>query len=230
MKNKNILLIGGTGTLGQVVLEELYKKGFNIIFSSKSQKKIYSIKLKKRKNILIGYKCDLTSEKNIKSLFNIAYKKLNKIDCVINCSGAFYYDKLKNISYESLISMFKINTFATIAINKCIEKNKKKLDWVKIITCGSSSAIIGSKDTVSYCGSKHALLGIIKSLNQSVYKRRIINYCLNFGTLDSKMSKQIRNIRNQKLISQLDVVKTIFYLIDLGSNGIPEELYLKRFN
>ena len=30
MDNKNILLIGGTGTLGKVVLEELYKKGFNI--------------------------------------------------------------------------------------------------------------------------------------------------------------------------------------------------------
>ena len=63
MKNKNILLIGGTGTLGKVILEELYKKGFNIIFSSKSQKKIDSIKVKKRKNILIGYKCDLTNEK-----------------------------------------------------------------------------------------------------------------------------------------------------------------------
>ena len=29
MKNKNILLIGGTGTFGKVILEELYKKEFN---------------------------------------------------------------------------------------------------------------------------------------------------------------------------------------------------------
>ena len=43
MKNKNILLIGGTGTLGKVILEELYKKEFNIIYSSKSRKKIHSI-------------------------------------------------------------------------------------------------------------------------------------------------------------------------------------------
>ena len=200
MNNKNILLIGGTGTLGQVALEELYKKGFNIIYSSKSEKKINSIKIKKRKNILIGYKCDVSNEKNIKYLVDSAYKKFKKIDYVINCSGVFYYDKLKNINYETLTSMIKINTFATVVINKYIEKNKKKSDWIKIITCGSSSAIIGATDTVSYCGSKHALLGIVKSLNQTVYKRKIINYCLNFGTLDSKMSKQIRNTKNQSCV------------------------------
>ena len=37
----------------------------------------------------------------------------------------------------------------------------------KIITIGSSSALDGFKDTYSYCGSKHALLGIIKSLNKT---------------------------------------------------------------
>ena len=126
--------------------------------------------------------------------------------------------------------MFEINTFATVIVNKYIEKNKKKLDLVKIITCGSSSAVIGATNTVSHFGSKHALLGIIKSLNQTVYKRKIINYCVNFGTLDSKMSKQIRNIKNQNLINQLDVVKSVLYLIDLGTYGLPEELYLKRFN
>ena len=44
------------------------------------------------------------------------------------------------------------------------------------------------------------------------------------------MSKQIRNTKNQRLISQLDIVKSVLYLIDLGTNGLPEELYLKRFN
>ena len=183
-----------------------------------------------QKNILIGYKCDLSNEKNIKYLVEAAYKKFEKIDCVINCSGVFYYDKLKNINYKTLTTMFEINTFATVIVNKYIEKNKKKLDLVKIITCGSSSAVIGATNTVSYCGSKHALLGIVKSLNQTVYKRKIINYCVNFGTLDSKMSKQIRNIKNQNLINQLDVAKSVLYLIDLGTYGLPEELYLKRFN
>tara|TARA_Y100001970_G_scaffold284917_1_gene403330 strand:- start:458 stop:1150 length:693 start_codon:yes stop_codon:yes gene_type:complete len=230
MKNKNILLISGTGTLGRFVLSNLYSKGCNVVYSYRSKKKINEIKIKSKKNVLLGFKCDLHKESEIKSLINSAYKKLKRIDYVIDCSGIFYYDKIKQLNYKSLTSMFQINAFATVVINKYINVNKKKSDWVKIITCGSSSAVIGARDTVSYCGSKHALLGIVKSLNQTLYKKKIINYCLNFGTLDSKMSKQIRNTKNQNLINQMEVVKSIFYLIEIGNNGLPEELYLKRFN
>ena len=71
--------------------------------------------------------------------------------------------------------MFNVNIFATVLINKYIEFNKPNSKWVKIITCGSSSAIIGAKDTISYCASKHALIGAIKSLNQTVYKLSLIH-------------------------------------------------------
>jgi len=89
---------------------------------------------------------------------------------------------------------------------------------------------MGSKDTVAYCASKHALLGTIKSLNQTYIKDKIFNYCLNFGTLDNKKGKLIRNIKNQKVINQNDILKSILYILSIGSVGIPEDLYLKRFN
>ncbi len=89
---------------------------------------------------------------------------------------------------------------------------------------------MGSKDTIAYCASKHALLGTIKSLNQTYFKNKIFNYCLNFGTLDNKKGKLIRNIKNQKVIDQNDILKSILYILSIGSIGVPEELYLKRFN
>ena len=77
MKNKNIILLGGTGTLGNQVLDELNQKNFNIIFSSSSQKKINLIKLKKNsENIIQGLTCDTSNEKSIKLFVNRAFKKL----------------------------------------------------------------------------------------------------------------------------------------------------------
>ena len=43
------------------------------------------------------------------------------------------------------------------------------------------------------------------------------------------MGKRIKNLKNQKLISQNDIVESILYLLNLGNYGVPEELYLKRF-
>jgi short-subunit dehydrogenase len=229
MQKKNVIIFGGSGTLGKEILYNLANENFNIVFSSRIVKKSHYKGIKKS-GVIKNLRCDVSDEKSIKKFVISAYKLLKNVDFVIDCTGIFYYDKLKNINTKTLLDMFNVNIFSTILINKYIEANKPSSKWVKIITCGSSSAVIGAKDTVSYCASKHALVGAIKSLNQTVYKKKIINYCLNFGTLDSKMSKQIRNTRNQNLISQQDVVKSILYLINLGKHGLPEELYLKRFN
>lgn len=229
MKKKNVIIFGGSGTLGKEVLHELANENFNIVFSSRVVKGSHYKRVKKNGDV-INLKCDVSDEKSIKKFIINSYKILKNVDFVIDCTGIFYYDKLKNINTKTLLDMFNVNIFSTILINKYIEANKPSSKWVKIITCGSSSAVIGAKDTISYCASKHALIGAIKSLNQTIYKKKIINYCLNFGTLDSKMSKQIRNTRNQNLISQQDIVKSILYLINLGKHGLPEELYLKRFN
>jgi short-subunit dehydrogenase len=231
MKTKNILLLGSTGELGFFLLNELYNRNYNLIYSYKTKKKNKLLKIdKNKKNLLQGFKCDLSKEKDIKKLINLSFKKLKNIDYVINCTGVFYYDKFKNINYKDLSHMFKINCFSTMIINKNIFNKKNKKDIVKIITCGSSSATMGSKDTVAYCASKHALLGTVKSLNQTYTQDKIFNYCLNFGTLDNKKGKLIKNIKNQNLINQSDILESILYILTIGSIGVPEDLYLKRFN
>jgi len=231
MKTKNILLLGSTGELGFFLLNELYNRNYNLIYSYKTKKKNKLLKIdKNKKNLLQGFKCDLSKEKDIKKLINLSFKKLKNIDYVINCTGVFYYDKFKNINYKDLSHMFKINCFSTMIINKNIFNKKNKKDTVKIITCGSSSATMGSKDTVAYCASKHALLGTVKSLNQTYTQDKIFNYCLNFGTLDNKKGKLIKNIKNQNLINQSDILESILYILTIGSIGVPEDLYLKRFN
>ena len=230
MKIKNILLLGSTGELGFYLMKELYKRNFNIIYSFRKKNNRSFKHLRGKKNILQGFKCDLSKENDIKKLINLSYKKLKNIDCIINCSGIFYYDKVNKMNYKDLSHMFKINCFSTIIINKNIFLKKRKKDNIKIITCGSSSAVMGSKDTVAYCASKHALLGTIKSLNQTFVKDKIYNYCLNFGTLDNKKGKLIKNIKNQKVINQGDILESILYIFSIGLIGVPEDLYLKRFN
>ena len=124
--------------------------------------------------------------------------------------------------------MFKVNALSTLAINKEIYKLKLK-KIIKVITIGSSSALNGFKDTYSYCGSKHALLGIIKSLNQSLHNKKILNFCINVGSLKNTMGKKIRSKDYKNFIDQEEIIKAINYLIDVKLPGIAEEIYIKRF-
>ena len=100
---------------------------------------------------------------------------------------------------------------------------------IKVISIGSSSSLNGFKNTIVYCGSKHALLGIIKSLNETLYKDKIINYCLNTGSIKNKMGKKVRGQNFSKFIDQKEIIKAIQFIINIDPPGIPQDLYIKRF-
>lgn len=228
---KNVLIFGGTGNLGIKVLDFFFRLKYNIIFTSTSKKKIKKIheSYLNSEKIVLGKICDFRKENDIKNIIKFSYNKLKNINIIINCVGVFEYDDLHNLNYDKIINTFKINSYSLIIINKFLKKQKKDKDYAKIISIGSSSSYIGSKNTITYCGSKHALQGIIKSLNQTYYKKNIINYSINPGTLNNRMGKKIKNINNQNLIEQDEIIKTISYLISLDFIGIPEDIYLRRF-
>ena len=225
------IVFGGSGDVGIDIAKDLLKKNYKLIISYKNQK---LSKLKKtfknynKNNIFLKY-CDLSNEKSIKRVIQFSKKKIGEPGLVINTAGIFYYDNLSKFSYKKIIETFKINCFSIIAINKELTSIKKNKKLVKIISLGSSSALDGFADTFSYCGSKHALLGIIKSLNKTRKNKNILNYCVNVGSIKNSMGKKVRSTEFKKFIDQKSVVQIINYIQSTNLPAFPEEIFLKRF-
>lgn len=232
LKSKNLIIIfGASGGIGLEIAKNLYEQGYNLILTyNKNLKKIKkNFSIKKINNNIYFINCNFRNEQSIKNVINVAIKKNLKIKSVINCVGVFYYETLNDFSYKSIIDTFKINTFSTLAINKYLYNLKKKSkSLTKIISIGSSSSLNGFKDTFSYCGSKHALLGIIRSLNESLYKKKILNYCLNLGSIKNKMGKKVRSNEFKNFIPTQQVVKALNFILNLELPAFSEEIFIKR--
>ena len=70
--------------------------------------------------------------------------------------------------------------------------------------------------------------GIVKSLNETIYKKKVFNYCLNFGSIKNKMGRKVRNEKFEKIIDQKSVVKTFNFVTNSDLPAFPEEIYIKR--
>ena len=229
---KTIIIFGGSGGIGFEVARYFYSKGYNLVVTyNKNSKRIKDFAKKKGhgKNKIFTFKCSFLSQNSIKKAIRFAFKKKNEVSHVINCVGIFEYDNLKNFNYKKISDIFKINAFSLIAINEAILKNKKLINIIKVISIGSSSALDGFKDTYTYCGSKHALLGIIKSLNETLAKKNIFNYCLNLGSIKNKMGKKVKGGEFKKFIQTKSVIESLKFLADLELPAFPEEIFLKRY-
>ena len=226
---KNAIIFGSSGDLGLSFVNYLKKNNYNLVLTTNSKNSNYiRKKFLSNSNKIFIKKCNFESEKSIKNSIKFALKKIGEPDLVINTCGIFYYDKLENFSYEKALKTFKINALSTVILNKEIYKVRKR-KLTKIISIGSSSALDGFKDSYSYCGSKHALLGIIKSLNKTISSKKIINFCINVGSLKNKMGKRVRSKDYKNFINQDEVIKAANYLIQSKAPGIPQEIYIKRF-
>ena len=228
---KNAIIFGGSGDLGSEIIQDFLKKGYELVVTYKD-KKLNNLKnkfKKYKKSKIFFVNCDLKDEKSIRKLVRFSLKKIGEPKIIINTVGVFYYEKLKNFSYKNIIETFKTNTFPVLAINKEILSIKKNKEYTKIITFGSSSALDGFEDTYSYCGSKHALLSIIKSLNKTIGNKKILNYCLNVGSIKNRMGKKVRSKNYKNFINQKSIVETINFICSTELPAFPEEIFLKRF-
>ena len=76
MKNKKVIIVGGTGNLGVNFAQTLSSAGARVFLLDKNKKKI------KNKNIVF-YKCDASSKISISKIFKKIIKKEKKKDVLI---------------------------------------------------------------------------------------------------------------------------------------------------
>ena len=226
--NKTILVFAGTSGIGSEICEKFSREGYNVVYTSTSNKKL-SIQKKKLivNNHSIGTVCNLKNEKSISKTIKFALSKFN-IDVIVNCGGIFQYDGIKKIKVSNLLNHYRVNSVSTILINKYLEKFKKKNKKIKFFSIGSSSSYDGFSETISYCASKHALMGAIKSINKELIKKKIYNISVNPGSVKTKMGKKVKNQNYNNFIKPSSISNTIFNISKLENPTFVEDIYLRR--
>ena len=94
---ETILITGGTGRLGNIIIDGLLKENYKVIFTSRSQKNIsntYNKYLKiQNKNRLIGFKVNQEEENYVKKLnVFLIENNIKKVRFLATCN----FIKIKN--------------------------------------------------------------------------------------------------------------------------------------
>ena len=83
LKNKNIIVTGASGGIGNSIVEKLYKKGANILATGTKIEKLEELKLK-FEGIKIS-KFDISHHEKIEEFIDSATNDLGgSLDCIIN--------------------------------------------------------------------------------------------------------------------------------------------------
>ena len=127
LENKNIIITGASGGIGNSIVEKLNKSGANILASGTKIEKLEELK-NKFDNIKI-LKFDISQTDKIEEFIENASKQLGGLDCIINNAGITKDNLAIRMSFEEWKKVIDINLTSTFfmtkfAIKKML-KNKK---------------------------------------------------------------------------------------------------------
>ena len=206
LKNKTLLITGGTGGFGKVIIKKFIFQNCKVIATT--TKKRNQKNSKRLKIIQLDF-----NDKNSIIKFENEIKKINKIDFLINNAGINVLNEIYNIKKKDLDSIFNINLLGPTWLTKLISIKMKKKKYGRIVNISSIYGTVSKEKRSIYSISKFGLNGLTKSTSLDLAKFNILVNSISPGIFNTKLT---RNILKKK------GVKEVKNNIPVGRIGEPE--------
>lgn len=193
--NQIVLITGGTRGIGEAIVKEFAKQGYNIVINYvKSTEKAKKLKeeLEKTYNVkVLTIRANLSNESEIKRLVDESINKFGRIDVLVNNAGIVIDKEFEDRTVEDFRKTLEINLIAPFLLTKLIGKEMLKQKNGSIINISSTNGIDTYYPTsVDYDASKSALINLTynSAVQFSPYVR--VN-CIAPGWVNTEMNKEL---------------------------------------
>ncbi|MCL0036165.1 SDR family oxidoreductase [Dehalococcoidia bacterium] len=166
LKGKVAIVTGASKGVGKVTGEKFSQMGATTVFVSRSGSDETVKKLLSQNYSAISYKCDVSSEKQVRDMIAEIIEKLSKIDILVNNAAITQKNKkIEEISLEEWNSVISTNiTSQFLTCKYCIPIMRKR-KYGKIINVSSIAGRFRSAMSgIHYVTSKAAVIGFTRQL------------------------------------------------------------------
>ena len=205
LNNKNIIVTGASGGIGNSIVEKLSEHGANILASGTRIEKLEELK-SKFKNVKI-IKFDISQIDKIEEFIENASKELGGLDCVINNAGITQDNLAIRMSIDEWKNVIDINLTSTFLMSKFAIKKMLKNKKGKIINITSVVGHTGNLGQSNYTASKAGIIAMSKSLAIEYAKKNINVNCISPGFIKTNMTDKIDDKFKEIIISKIPAAR-----------------------
>ena len=231
LKNKNILITGASGGIGNSIVKRLNENGANILATGTRLEKLEELKSKFSNLKFLQF--DISQTEKIEKFIESASNELGgTLDCIINNAGITKDNLAIRMSLDEWKKVIDINLTSTFLLSKFAIKKMLKNKSGKIINITSVVGHTGNLGQTNYTASKAGIIAMSKSLAIEYAKKNITVNCVSPGFIQSKMTDNIVESIKLVLTSKIpmsrlgtgeDVSNTVAFLSSDAASYITGE-------
>jgi len=204
-KNKNILITGASGGIGNYLVKKFVSLGGNIFGSGTKTEKLDELK-KKYPTIKVK-KFDMAEHSRIEEFIDNVVLELGGLDILINNVGINKDNLSLRMKDEEWKKVIDINLTSTFLISKHAIKKMLKNKFGRVVNITSVVGHTGNLGQSNYSASKAGIIGMSKSLAIEYAKKNITVNCVSPGFIVSDMTINIAEKVRLYLTSRIPMGK-----------------------
>ena len=231
LKQKNIIVTGASGGIGNSIVEKLYENGANILATGTKKEKLEGLKSKFNNIKILSF--DISKHNQIDEFIENAIKEFGgDLNCLINNAGITKDNLAIRMSFEDWKKVIDVNLTSTFLLSKAAIKKMLKNKSGKIINITSVVGHTGNVGQSNYTASKAGIVAMSKSLAIEYAKKNININCISPGFISTAMTDKIDEKFKDSIISKIpsgrlgkpeDIANAVVFLVSPDSDYINGE-------
>ena len=202
LKDKNIIVTGASGGIGNSIVEKLNLSGANILATGTREEKLKE--LKEKFNNIKTLRFDISNHEKIEEFIENATNELGgSLDCIVNNAGITKDNLTIRMNMEEWSKVIDINLTSTFLMSKYSIKKMLKNKSGKIINITSVVGHTGNVGQANYTASKAGIVAMSKSLAIEYAKKNINVNCISPGFISTAMTDKIDERFKESIISKI---------------------------
>lgn len=193
MKDKRIIITGGTGGIGYTLAKMLLEENAKVLLVDLDEKTLNEAKSSFNSDNLFVYKADVSDETQVKAYVDYAVEKMGGVDIFYNNAGiegkVLPLDEYPMDLYHKLIGV-NING-VYYGLRHVFPIMKKNKEGGSIVITSSVAGISGTANVLPYVTSKHAVVGMMKSAALEGADHKIRVNTVNPSPVDNRMMRSL---------------------------------------
>ena len=231
LKNKNFIVTGASGGIGNCIVKSLNDYGANILASGTRLEKLEELKSKFNNVKILQF--DISQSDKIEEFIEEATTQLGgSLNCLVNNAGITQDNLAIRMSFEEWKKVIDINLTSTFLLSKFAIKKMLKNKSGKIINVTSVVGHTGNLGQANYTASKAGVVAMSKSLAIEYAKKNININCISPGFIKTAMTDKINEKFKELIVSKIpsarlgepeDIANAVLFLASNHSNYINGE-------
>ena len=213
LRNKNALVTGASGGIGNAIARKLHERGACVTLSGTRKVALEKLanELGERAHVAA---CNLTDNEAPTNLLKTAETAMGGVDILVNNAGQTRDNLALRMKDDDWHDLLELNLTSAFKLSRAALRGMLKKRWGRIINVSSIVAVTGNPGQANYSAAKAGLIGLTKSLAGETATRGITVNAVAPGMINTPMTQALTEAQQRALKDQ----------IPTGQLGEPEDI------